>query len=132
MDLMCQPMLNTIFASYCGKGRQEKSDECVYIGNAYLFEKHACNFAVLDQIRSRPKALTHKSRSAAIVNDLRLRADPTAVCNAAFIALTGYAKHAIIGQNYKLLAAPVLSMVSADRLSRCIGHYSWKNWALPP
>ena len=75
----------------------------------YLFEKHACNFAVLDQISSRLKALIHKSRTAAIVNDLRARADPTTVCNAAFIALTGYAKHAIIGRNYNLLAAPVLS-----------------------
>ena len=76
----------------------------------YLFEKHACNFADLDQIRSRLKALIHKSRTAAIVNDLRARADPTTVCNAAFIALTGYAKHAIIGRNYNLLAAPVLSL----------------------
>lgn len=76
----------------------------------YLFEKHACNFAVLDQISSRLKALIHKSRTAAIVNDLRARADPTTVCNAAFIALTGYAKHAIIGRNYNLLAAPVLSL----------------------
>jgi hypothetical protein len=76
----------------------------------YLFEKHACNFAVLDQISSRLKALIHKSRTAAIVNDLRLRADPTTVCNAAFIALTGYAKHAIIGWNDKLLTALVLSL----------------------
>lgn len=75
----------------------------------YLFEKHACNFAVLDQISSRLKALIHKSRTAAIVNDLRVRADPTTVCNAAFIALMGSAKHAIIGWNYKLLTALVLS-----------------------
>ena len=76
----------------------------------YLFEKHACNFVVLDQISSRLKALIHKSTIVATVNDLRLRADPTTFCNAAFIALTGYAKHAIIGRNYNLLAAPVLSL----------------------
>ena len=76
----------------------------------YLFEKHACNFAFLDQISSRLKALIHKSRTAAIANDLRLHADPTTVCNAEFIALTGYAKHAIIGRNYNSLAAPVLSL----------------------
>ena len=75
----------------------------------YLFEKHACNFVVLDQISSRLKALIHKSTIVAIVNDLRLRADPTTFCNAAFIALTGYAKHAIIGWNDKLLTALVLS-----------------------
>ena len=76
----------------------------------YLFEKQACSFAILDQISSRLKAFIHKSPTAAIVNDLRGRADPIIVCNAAFIALMGYAKHLIIGWNYKLSTALVRSL----------------------
>ena len=61
---------------------------------------------VIDHIDARLDALIANSPIASVISDPRQLNNPIVACNAAFIELTGYAEHEIIGRNCKFLAGP--------------------------
>jgi PAS domain S-box-containing protein len=65
-----------------------------------------CNLVVLDHINTRLDALICESPIASVISDPRQRDNPIIACNVAFVELTGYAEHEIIGRNCKFLAGP--------------------------
>lgn len=61
---------------------------------------------VLDRAQRRLDALISNSPIASVISDPRQNDNPIIACNAAFIHLTGYREHEIIGRNCKFLAGP--------------------------
>ena len=61
---------------------------------------------VIDHITERLDALIANSPIASVISDPRQSDNPIVACNKAFIELTGYAEHEIIGRNCKFLAGP--------------------------
>lgn len=61
---------------------------------------------VIDHIDARLDALIANSPIASVISDPRQKDNPIVACNKAFIELTGYAEHEIIGRNCKFLAGP--------------------------
>ncbi|MFN3619203.1 MAG: LuxR C-terminal-related transcriptional regulator [Sphingorhabdus sp.] len=61
---------------------------------------------VIDRITERLDALIANSPIASVISDPRQKDNPIVACNKAFIELTGYAEHEIIGRNCKFLAGP--------------------------
>ena len=61
---------------------------------------------VIDRVSERLDALIASSPIASVISDPRQKDNPIIACNAAFIELTGYSEHEIIGRNCKFLAGP--------------------------
>jgi PAS domain S-box-containing protein len=61
---------------------------------------------IIDHVSVRLDALIANSPIASVISDPRQKDNPIVACNNAFIALTGYAEHEIIGRNCKFLAGP--------------------------
>ncbi len=66
----------------------------------------AIALVVIDRITERLDALIANSPIASVISDPRQSDNPIIACNKAFIELTGYAEHEIIGRNCKFLAGP--------------------------
>lgn len=66
----------------------------------------AIALVVIDRITERLDALIANSPIASVISDPRQSDNPIVACNKAFIELTGYAEHEIIGRNCKFLAGP--------------------------
>lgn len=61
---------------------------------------------VTDRAQRRLDALIANSPIASVISDPRQKNNPIIACNEAFIVLTGYNEHEIIGRNCKFLAGP--------------------------
>lgn len=61
---------------------------------------------VIDRNTERLDALIANSPIASVISDPRHKDNPIVACNTAFIELTGYDEHEIIGRNCKFLAGP--------------------------
>ena len=57
---------------------------------------------------------------ASVISDPRQPDNPIIACNAAFIDLTGYAEHRIIGRNCKFLAGPTAEPWLSETISSAV------------
>lgn len=71
----------------------------VHIGEAVLL-------VVTGRIAGRINALITNSPIASVISDPRHEDNPIVACNQAFMDLTGYTEHEIIGRNCRFLAGP--------------------------
>lgn len=79
---------------------------------------------VLEAINPRLEALIANSPIASVVSDPRQRDNPIIACNAAFIALTGYAEDEIVGRNCKFLAGPATEPWLTETISRAVRRHA--------
>ena len=82
--------------------------------------RRQCNLSVLEHNKMRLDALISNSPIASVVSDPRQRDNPIIACNAAFIALTGYAEDEIIGRNCKFLAGPAAEPWLSETISSAV------------
>jgi PAS domain S-box-containing protein len=80
--------------------------------------------SVLEHNKSRLDALISNSPIASVVSDPRQRDNPIIACNAAFIALTGYAEDEIIGRNCKFLAGPAAEPWLSETISNAVQRHT--------
>ena len=87
------------------------------------FRRH-CNLVIVDHIDARLDALIANSPIASVISDPRQRDNPIIACNAAFMELTGYAEHEIIGRNCKFLAGPATEPWLTDTIRRGVERHT--------
>ena len=61
---------------------------------------------VTGRAKNRLDTLIANSPIASVISNPRLKDNPIVACNEAFITLTGYAEHEIVGRNCRFLAGP--------------------------
>lgn len=88
--------------------------------NADVFSDPGGGFAAARDAATDPAALIAGSAVAAIVTDPRRPDNPIVACNAAFEALTGYARGDVLGRNCRLLAGPETDPADAAVLRAAI------------
>lgn len=79
---------------------------------------------VLDRNNERLDALIANSPIASVISDPRQKDNPIIACNAAFIELTGYAEHEIIGRNCKFLAGPATEPWLTETISNGVKRHA--------
>lgn len=82
------------------------------------------NLSVLGHNNPRLDALISNSPIASVVSDPRQRDNPIIACNAAFLELTGYAEHEIIGRNCKFLAGPGTEPWLSETISSAVKRHA--------
>jgi PAS domain S-box-containing protein len=80
--------------------------------------------AVLKQIKPWLDVLMSNSTVASVISDPRQPDNPIIACNAAFIDLTGYAEHRIIGRNCKFLAGPSAEPWLSETISSAVKRHA--------
>jgi hypothetical protein len=81
-------------------------DKAMAVHISKVTAKECVQLVVIDRISERLDALIANSPIASVISDPRQKDNPIVACNKAFIELTGYAEHEIIGRNCKFLAGP--------------------------
>ena len=79
---------------------------------------------VIDRVSERLDALIANSPIASVISDPRQKDNPIIACNAAFIELTGYSEHEIIGRNCKFLAGPATEPWLTETIRRGVKRHS--------
>ena len=83
-----------------------------------------CNLDVLGRSNEKLDALIANSPIASVISDPRQSDNPIIACNAAFIELTGYAEHEIIGRNCKFLAGPATEPWLTETISNGVQRHA--------
>ena len=94
-----------MFCRYC-RDRPVGGKSCGRTRRAFCQIWRHYTLVVTDHITERLDVLIANSPIASVISDPRQRDNPIVACNRAFIELTGYAEHEIIGRNCKFLAGP--------------------------
>ena len=83
-----------------------------------------CNLDVLGRSNEKLDALIANSPIASVISDPRQSGNPIIACNAAFVELTGYSEHEIIGRNCKFLAGPATEPWLTDTISNGVQRHA--------
>jgi PAS domain S-box-containing protein len=83
-----------------------------------------CNLDVLGRSNEKLDALIANSPIASVISDPRQNGNPIIACNAAFVELTGYSEHEIIGRNCKFLAGPATEPWLTDTISNGVQRHA--------
>ena len=82
------------------------------------------NLDVLGRSNEKLDALIANSPIASVISDPRQNGNPIIACNTAFLELTGYAEHEIIGRNCKFLAGPATEPWLTDTISNGVQRHA--------